>query len=63
MAAKANQVKIKFLENYTVKDEHEKTDKATRYKAGDTYEVSEATAAHFVGKGRAEYAKAASKKA
>lgn len=46
--------RVKFLTDYTVQDEHEKTDKATRYKAGKVYDMTEAKALRWVGRGRAQ---------
>lgn len=47
-------MKVKFTEDYTVKDEFEKDPKkSTQYQKGKTYELDEASASHFIGRGRA----------
>lgn len=42
------QVKIQFVEDYEIQDEHRGTDKATRYKKGKRLTCSEDSARHFV---------------
>lgn len=55
MAAKSDDVKIKFTADYTVQDEHENDAKKSRqYVKGKTYGMSQASALHFMRKGVAE---------
>lgn len=51
-------VKVRFLESYTVKDDRAGTPEETSYAAGKTYEMPESSAAHFISRGRAEIHKA-----
>jgi len=54
-------VKLKFLADYTVQDEHAKTDKATIYKKGAIKLFTADSAQHFVRKGLAEVVAAKAK--
>lgn len=45
-----DKIKVKFVEDYDVQAENGKA-----FKEGKTYAMSEASAAHFVSRGRAEY--------
>lgn len=49
-----DKVKVRFLEDYTVKDERRGTPQAESYQKGKTYTLSAASATHFVTRGRAE---------
>ena len=46
----ADQTKVKFVEDYEVQAEA-----GEKFKEGKTYTMSEASAAHHVSRGRAEY--------
>ncbi len=49
------QVKIKFLQDYTVQDEHkDDPEKRTSYKANAKKTMNAASAAHFIKRGIAE---------
>ena len=51
MADKKKKINVKFFETYTVQDEHRKDpDRATVFKAGKTYPMEPASAAHFLRK-------------
>lgn len=47
--------KIRFTRDYEVKDHSAGTAQAEKYKAGQTLKLAEASAAHFVSRGAAEY--------
>lgn len=57
MATDSNKVKIKFLRDYEVKDEHRGSPLATTYTEGKTYTVDERTAMHFTQRGIAAEAR------